>query len=557
MQKFWLLLFLAAGFHNLHFGQAPVIRFETVVSGLSSPLDIANANDGTNRLFIVQRGGQIRIVQNGALLTGNFLNINGQILSGGEQGLLSIAFHPQYATNRYFFAWYTNLNGDLELGRFRTSAGDPNDADESSWTTILTIAHPGQTNHNGGRLAFGTDGNLYISTGDGGGSNDPGNNGQNGNSLLGKMLRINVDDFADVTPPLYTIPADNPYVGSGDGVLDEICAIGLRNPWRWSFDRQTGDMWIADVGQSAREEVNFRSAANITALTNYGWRCREGEIQTPSVGCPQPPNNVEPIYTYLRSSTTGGFSITGGFVYRGSQYSSLQGWYICADYVSNNIFLIQNNGGGSFTGYLQTVNRIANTSSFGEDENGEMYAVSLTGGILYRVVPDLPLSANIKSFSARLGGNGTHLVQWEILNEEVSNAYELEQSSNGTVFQRIARISAAGRQTYQHTVLAGQAGPTWYRLKVVANDRVYYSSVVVVNENQPKKLQPIVRGGYVEVPFDERFEVIRLLQPDGKVMGQSKVNGAGVLRYTLPASSHGVLIIQWMGAENKTIRIVH
>ena len=227
----------------------PVLVYSPVVtSGLSSPVDVVNAGDGSNRLFVVQQGGQVRIVSGGALLPGNFLDIPDSISGGGERGLLSIAFHPNYESNRYFFVYYTNTAGDLRITRFQTQAGNPNAADESTGVVILTIPHPTYSNHNGGKLNFGADGHLYFATGDGGSGGDPDNNSQNGNSLLGKMIRINVDNFT--TPPYYTIPADNPYV-TNPSVRDEIFAMGLRNPWRWSFDKETNDMWIADVGQGA------------------------------------------------------------------------------------------------------------------------------------------------------------------------------------------------------------------------------------------------------------------------------------------------------------------
>jgi glucose/arabinose dehydrogenase len=235
---------------------APQVFFASVInSGISSPVDVVNAGDGSNRIFIVQRGGTIKVYDAAFnLLNANFLTLSGNFTTGGERGLLSLAFHPDYENNRYFFVYYTNGAGGVNIDRFQTDALNPNQAVVGSRTNIMSIAKPTAfTNHNGGKLQFGADGNLYFALGDSGSSGDPANLAQNGNSLWGKMIRINVDNFT--TSPFYTIPTTNPFT-SDPNVRDEIFNIGLRNPWRWSFDRLNNDMWIADVGQGAWEEVN-------------------------------------------------------------------------------------------------------------------------------------------------------------------------------------------------------------------------------------------------------------------------------------------------------------
>jgi glucose/arabinose dehydrogenase len=359
----------------------PVLIYSPVVSGLSSAVDVVNAQDGTNRLFVLRQSGTVRIVSGGVLLPGIFLDIADSISTGGERGLLSIAFHPDFENNRYFFVYYTNTAGDIRITRFQTQFGDPDVADESSGVVLMTIPHPTFGNHNGGKLNFGPDGNLYFATGDGGSGGDPNNNAQNGNSLLGKMIRINVDNFT--TPPYYTIPLDNPYVDD-PLVRDEIFAIGLRNPWRWSFDRLNNDVWIADVGQGTWEEINNRTFATSGGI-NYGWRCYEGNAAYNTTGCLPPANYISPIFVYPHIFATGGFSVTGGHVYRAAEFPAMYGYYICADYVSGNTWLIKSNGVGGWNSSIQS-GLPGSISGFGEAENGDMYAVSLSG-TLYTCYP--------------------------------------------------------------------------------------------------------------------------------------------------------------------------
>ena len=278
------------------FSQPPTIGFQSVITALSAPIDILNAHDGSNRLFIVEQGGLIK-VWNG-ITTTNFIDLSSVISTGGERGLLSMVFHPNFngTSNRYFFVYYTNTNGDIEVSRYQTTAGNSNTGDPSTKTIIITISHPAQSNHNGGKINFGTDGYLYFATGDGGGANDVPNNAQNGNVLLGKMIRIDVNSLTSQMFGQYSVPANNPYI-SDPNVLDEIYNLGLRNPFRWSFDRVTGDMWIGDVGQGAKEEIDYRPAGG-TGHNNFGWRCYEGSISTPGVADCTPVDNVFPVFDY-------------------------------------------------------------------------------------------------------------------------------------------------------------------------------------------------------------------------------------------------------------------
>ena len=343
------------------------IRLVPILAGLSSPLLLTNARDGSHRRFIVEQGGVIKVLQPGATVPTVFLNITTRVLSGGEQGLLGLTFHPQYLTNRRFFVNYTRqTDGATVIAEYHASVGDPNVADTAE-TVLLVIAQP-FPNHNGGMVEFGPDGFLYIGMGDGGSGNDPGNRAQNINNLLGKILRIDVDTPNGPVP--YSSPPSNPFFGATPGA-DEIYALGMRNPWRFSFDRATGDLYVGDVGQSAREEIDI-----VTSGANYGWRIWEGTSCTGNdPGLCNPAGFVFPIAEY--SHTGGRCSVTGGYVYRGSRWSLPVGGYVYADFCTGEVFLYLN---GTST---RVVDAPFNISSFGEDEAGEVYAVGL-GGTVHR-----------------------------------------------------------------------------------------------------------------------------------------------------------------------------
>ena len=344
-----LLLMLSAAHPGLFKASAQVtIQLVPVVTtGLSSPLLVTNAHDGSNRLFIVQRGGIIRVLQPSSSTPTTFLNITSSVLSGGERGLLGLAFHPQYETNRRFFVNYTRqTDGALQVAEYHASAGDPNVADTAE-TIILTIPHSDNDNHNGGMIEFGEDGFLYIGTGDGGSSNDPPGNGQNINALLGKILRIDIDNPDGGLN--YSSPSSNPFFGPTSG-RDEIYAYGQRNPWRFSFDRGTQQLIVGDVGQGAREEISV-----ITSGGNYGWRIMEGSICNPFFNggvCTPPAAHIPPISEYSHSG--GRCSITGGYVYRGVRSSLPTGAYVFADFCTGEIFLRQNGLIGRATSELQS-----------------------------------------------------------------------------------------------------------------------------------------------------------------------------------------------------------
>lgn len=340
------------------------MRIQPFLTGLAQPVLIRTAKDGTKRLFIVQQRGIIKVVQPGSNVATDFMNISAKVSSSGsERGLLGLTFHPQFATNSYFFVNYTRASdGATIVARYSAINGNTQ-GDPNSEFILLTIPQP-FSNHNGGMVEFGPDGNLYIGMGDGGSANDPGARAQNVNELLGKMLRITPSTAASPTPPGYTNPPDNPYVGVNGA--DEIYAIGVRNPWRWSFDRGgTNQLWVADVGQNAIEEVDI-----VTRGGNYGWRVYEGSTCTGlDPGLCTPASYTMPIFEY--SHTAGRCSITGGYVYRGGLRSFSAGTYLYADYCTGEIF--------TWNGSQQTMQLDTNrlVVSFGEDDDGELYAVGI------------------------------------------------------------------------------------------------------------------------------------------------------------------------------------
>ncbi|MFP5439767.1 MAG: PQQ-dependent sugar dehydrogenase [Bacteroidia bacterium] len=375
-------LLLAAGFCN-----AQNITLTSFATGFSRPLEIVHAGD--SRLFVVEQTGRIKILNaDGTTNATPFLNINSIISSTNERGLLGLAFSPNYADNGQFYVNYTNLAGNTVIARYRRSTDNPAVADPDSGTVLLTINQP-FSNHNGGCIRFGPDGYLYIAMGDGGSGDDPQGNGQNKNTLLGKMLRVH----PEIDTPELGIPQDNPFVGI-DGA-DEIWATGLRNPWKFSFDRTAGNIWIADVGQGALEEINRMPATQ--AGVNYGWRCFEGSQSHITDGCSQTETYTMPFADYGRTNSA--CSVTGGYVYRGSTYPELVGKYVFGDYCNSRIALLDDSANitwsSPFTG---------NFATFGEDNSGELYVAGINNGIISKIAYGTPAGtisqsmANVKMF---------------------------------------------------------------------------------------------------------------------------------------------------------------
>jgi len=316
------------------------------------------------------------VLHHDTIQTRAYPDIRGKIAAGGEQGLLSVAFDPLYATNGRFFVYFTSSGGDIRIVRYNVSS-DPDSADAASADTVIKVAHPGQTNHNGGQLQFGPDGMLFAGTGDGGGGGDPAGNGQNKHALLGKLLRLDVSGATG-----YAIPADNPFA-SDTSAAPEVWSYGLRNPWRFSFDRQTGDLYIGDVGQNRYEEADAApTAVQRGRGVNFGWNIMEGTHCYPNDPCTSV--GQLPVVEYAHFGGT--CSITGGYMYRGSALPALVGNYFYADFCAGSVHSIQGPSGANPGDWTNLLSPGANISSFGQDARGELYIVQLDGPV-WRIVP--------------------------------------------------------------------------------------------------------------------------------------------------------------------------
>ena len=512
------------------------LNLELVASGFDEPVDISNAGD--DRLFITEQDGTIRIVKDGVVMASPFLDIDSQVNSGAnERGLLGLAFHPDYANNGYFYVNYNNSSGTTIISRFSV-AQNPDTADPNSELILMSIPQP-FSNHNGGELEFGPDGYLYIGTGDGGAGGDPGNRSQNPQVLLGKMLRIDVDNPSNGEN--YGIPADNPFVGDAS-TLDEIWALGLRNPWKYTFDRATGDLWIADVGQNEWEEIDVQPA-NSTGGENYGWRCREGmHNYDTSSGCPPLSELTEPIHEYVNTFSEG-CSVTGGYVYRGCDYPGMVGAYIYADYCSGKFWSITTDGNGNYVN--EELANLSNNqySSFGEDIDGELYVVAHGQGAIYKVT-----DTNSTTTTVSIEDAGDNLLQTSI--ENVNYQWLLDGQP----------IAGATEATYQATV-TGE-----YTLMVnTANDCTFesntieliISSVESINglETMTIAPNPLSNETSIYLKTSKQMDLtIRLIDGSGKVLtvNQATVNGNLTHTFDMVSYASGIYFIQ-IGHEGNMV----
>jgi glucose/arabinose dehydrogenase len=451
------LLLSATLFSSLLFHSQSFVLQE-FATGLTAPVEITNAND--SRLFVVQQNGIIKIIQpNGTINAADFLNISSKITYGGERGLLGLAFHPQYATNGYFFVYYNNTAGNIVVARYSVSTTNQNVADINSEKIILNIPKPFD-NHNGGSIKFAPDGNLWIVTGDGGSGGDPNNNGQNKNSLLGKMLRIDINS----TGP-YNIPTGNPFIGAGVDGADEVWSYGLRNAWKFSFDLTTGNAMIADVGQGAIEEINKMPIA--TSALNYGWRCYEGNSAYNTSGCAASSTMTFPIAVYDHSG--GKCSITGGYVYRGTASPSLQGRYFFADYCSTQIGTLDASNVITWT----TPFSGNNFSTFGEDFQKELYVAAVNNGKIFKIT------------TATLGTQDTTLNQIRIYPNPASERVFVEGIRDSNY--KIELISTEGKVVMTNVKLDSENGfditgiiPGVYYLNIKSGDLKEYSQKLII-----------------------------------------------------------------------------
>jgi glucose/arabinose dehydrogenase len=429
-----LLAFIWAG--SL-FAQPQDVSFQNFSTGYNEPLDLTHAGD--ERIFVVEKRGVIYVVdQQGNKNNTPFLDIRSIVNDfASERGLLGLAFHPNYKENGYFYLNYTNGSGATVIARYSVSANDPDVADPGSATILLTISQP-YSNHNGGCIKFGSDGYLYIGMGDGGSGGDPLNAGQTETTLLGKMLRIDVDGASP-----YGIPADNPYVNDPQ-TRDEIWAFGLRNPWRFSFDRMNGDLWIGDVGQNAWEEIDYWPITSTTP-PNFGWRCYEGNATYNTSGCGAMSNYDFPVYVYDNNAI--GCSVTGGYAYRGPRYANWWGVYFFTDYCSGRMWYSEpdGNGGYSTTEFDNLSN--FNYASFGEDVYGQLYLLGLSSGQILRLADttctpvayiDAPSSLSLCSSEPLRAYNDPSLsFQWQLNGSDIPGATSADHFVSGSGNYRV------------------------------------------------------------------------------------------------------------------------
>lgn len=554
----FFLLASAICFGQVLFGQAPIITYTPVVGGFTAPINVTNAGDGSNRLFIPQQDGKI-LVRNGAMMkqfadfgntTAGGANI---ILFGGEQGLLSMEFHPQYdgVTNRFYYLYHNTPGGDIAISRCQTKVGNPDTTEIGSITNIITIPHPSNGNHNGGQLKFGPDGYLYFATGDGGGGNDIPNNAQTGTVLLGKVIRIDIDQTSGGNN--YAVPADNPYINDPT-IDDRIWALGLRNPYRWSFDRLTGDMWIGDVGQNAREEINYRSAG-ITGRVNYGWRCYEGYIPTPGVtACNPGADYVPPVFDYLNPDS--GRSVTGGFVYRGSEYPAMYGRYLATDVYSGYSFILSPNGSGGFDSTSQAPS-VSTIVGFGEGEDGTIYAVSQGTNTLYKMVAigGTVLPVKLTNFSGTVHENYNEL-QWRTGSEINTARFNIEYSKDGSYFTRAGSVSASrdvagGNYDFRH--FTNNKGDLFYRLVIEDdNGSVTYSPVIKLKGTDKDNIRvypTFVTNDVISLELNGKsLSKIRIVNTTGMtVLRKDITSNSGTITIPLYGLSKGIYIVELEG----------
>ncbi len=440
------------------------------LEGLFQPVRLVSPMDD-GRLFVVEQGGRIKVFSASGEALGMFLDISGQVSTGGERGLLGLAFPPDYATSGVFYVNYTDNGGDTRVDAFQVDPADPNQALVGSGTLILTVDQP-FSNHNGGHLEFGPDGMLYIGLGDGGSWGDPDNYAQNGQSLLGKMLRLGVDGTEG-----YAIPADNPFLDSP--VLDEIWATGLRNPWCFSFDRQTGDLWIADVGQNVLEEIDFQPATSMGG-ENYGWRLMEGtDCYNPSSDC-NDGSLVLPLYEYAHGGDPFRCSISGGHVHRGGGAPELIGQYLFSDYCSNQIWaLARDSQTGAvqvtdITDYLAPAGGFQNIVAFGQDAQGDSYIVDWSAGVIYKIQGDaspvdLPPSKSFLSQNVPNPFNPSTTIAYGVPRGDTLTRLEIHDLAGNLVKVLVSEVQPAGQYTatWDGTDRDGRpqaAGVYFYRL---------------------------------------------------------------------------------------------
>lgn len=525
MKSYVYLLVLT--FFSLNLLAQPDLTLTQIATGFTRPTDIAHDGVTANRLYIVEQAGKIKILEKSgtswSTLATDFLNIEAVVSDAdNEMGLLGLVFHPDYPDSNYFYVNYTFFESGIrysKIARYEVPPGTPNQANAASELEIMRFAQP-YSNHNAGDLSFGSlDGYLYISTGDGGSGGDPQDRAQDSLNILGKMLRIDIDHKAPGKN--YAIPPTNPFVNNPN-VLDEIWYIGLRNPWRFSFDRANGDLYIADVGQGLWEEVHWMAASSAGG-ENLGWDCLEGKhtFNNAAPACGDASQYVLPVFEYDHDA---GKSITGGFVYRGSNFPSMQGYYILADYVTNKFWSLIQDQQGNWHSYQKAIH--TNTTTFGEDLSGELYAAR-RNGVIYNVGSSGSLPVALMRFEG-YAEKDKNVLFWTTAAETNSSHFEIERSSKQAYFEKIGIVKAAGQsgapKEYAFDDLNPLPGVNYYRLKRVDQDSyTEYSTIISVGQLAGKEFQvypnPASAALFIELPTTTTSAAqLRLLDFSGKVI---------------------------------------
>ncbi len=541
------------------FGQ---LNIEVFAQGLSQPVDIVHAGDGSNRLFVVQKSGQIIVLDKSGQALDTFLDIREKVGdAGGERGLLGLAFHPKYSDNGYFFVNYTStLNSRRTvIERYRVSGGNPNKAEEASGIEVLTFNQP-FGNHNGGDLAFSpVDGYLYIPTGDGGSGNDPEQRAQNLTSPHGKILRIDVDAFSE-TPP-YQIPLDNPFgtdrfISEYRDTVHEIWAWGLRNPWRFAFSQQ-GDLWIGDVGQEDWEEVNFVRADNHNPGLNYGWDCREGlaPCRCGNDHCDQIVS-VDPVHVY----DLPGQSITGGVVLEGPNYRAFEGQYLFADYVHDRLWVLSLTGDEIPANVIELSDSPPSISTFGTDESGVAYLASLGSNDIYKVVERGAITFELRDVRVNRFDK-TNLLEWRITSKNNASHIEVERRFNQQDFLQIGIVPIEDRSSsndnYHFPDEVNKPGSYLYRLKALNHEGLFqYSTIfeIEVSDIQGLLVRPNPASAIVviELPLHDQLGQLQLMDLGGKIFYETDLK-ASPTRYpiSLDVSKYprGLVLVQFSSGE--------
>jgi glucose/arabinose dehydrogenase len=514
----------------------PDIYLKTVISSdLTAPIHMAHAGDGTDRIFVAERGGVIKVFSSTYTYIGIYLDISSRVSTAQEGALLSIAFHPGFETNGAFFVHFSDRFGNIVVSRYVSSVSSNNTMNDVSPVDILTISHPG-TNHYGGEMHFSSDGNLYVSVGDGGGSNDANNNAQNVNtesdgSLLGKILRITPATSGTET---YIVPLDNPFPANLSLDRNEIFAIGLRNPFRWSFDRSNGNVWIGDVGQYDREEIDYVAAGSFKGA-NFAWRCYEGAIRNPMYAGTEfdsecgSYSNFSPLYDYSRAS--GSVSVVGGVVYRGTKYPQMAGYYIGSDYYTGAFHVL-----APSATTLSLMDGLANKTGitdFGESEDGDIFAVSMSENKIFRFADANvePLPVTLVDFQGRFMNEGVKL-SWKSSLEKDFRHFEVEHSTDARSFTKLGVVESSnhtGGSTYQYVHQGVVHGNHYYRLKMVDVDETFgYSRMISVQVDGGLTgfvYPSVIRSGTMSVNLAQGGDVLEVINTSGHVLMRSDVGG--------------------------------